>query len=61
MSSKLEFFVLDDEYTEFEYREEEGNNLSGKFLVYLFVFIIILFKVCINIFPLDCTKSCSIT
>ena len=33
--------MLDGEFAEFDYREEEENSLSGKFLDYLFEFIII--------------------
>ena len=42
MPTKIEYFLLEDEFIAFEYMEEENKLLSGQFLFYFFEFITIL-------------------
>ena len=41
MPYKIDYFLLEDDFIEFEYMEEENKLLSGQFLFYFFEFITI--------------------
>ena len=42
MPTKIKYFLLEDDFIEFKYMEEESNLLSGQFLFYFLEFITIL-------------------